>query len=321
MRPKNQDTLQKEMKIAILGPGTMGSLFGGLLARAGEEVVLLDYRPERARQIAASGISLKTAEGEFTIPVKAAADPTAIGAADLLLVCVKAFQTAAAAKWAAPCAGEQTSVLTLQNGLGNLEALSAAFGPSHVIGGTTGHGAILESVGRVIHSGTGETIIGEQSGEITPRLQKIKSLLDKAGIPATITTNLNGAIWGKMVINCAINPLAALTRLRNGDLLKEPALANLLAQVAVEAAQVASASGIELPYPDPAEQTKKVCLQTAENINSMLADVLSHRPTEISEINGAVVRTAEAVGLRAGLNGALTSLIRGIEEGYSRQVD
>jgi len=352
------------MKIAIVGPGAMGSLLAGVLTRAAqdaplgrrlltpdgaegpparedaplgrslfalsptegrpapygrEELFLLDHRPERAHQIAASGISLKTAQGEFTIPIKATANPAEIGAADLLLICVKAFQTAAAAKWAAPCVGEDTTVLTLQNGLGNVERLSEVFGKERVIGGTTGHGATLIEVGRVVHTGVGETMIGEQGGEKSARLEKIKALLDKSGVATSITTNLTGAIWGKVIINCAINPLAALTRLRNGDLLKEPALADLLGKVAEEAAQVAAAVGIRLPFADPAERTKKVCLQTAENINSMLADVLNKRPTEINEINGAVVQAAASLGLEVPLNRGLTGLVRGIETGYARQ--
>ncbi len=286
------------------------------MARAGEDVTLLDYRPERAAKIANAGLSLKTAAGKFAVPVKASADAAEIGAADLALVCVKAFQTSTAAEHAAPCVGKDTTLLTLQNGLGNIESLSEVFGKGRVIGGVTGHGATLQGIGEVVHTGTGDTVIGEQSGEHTPRLEKIKALLDKAGISTTITTNLAGAVWGKVVINCAINPLAALTCLKNGDLLREAALSDLLGKVAVEAAQVAQALGIELPYANPSEEAKKVCTRTAENINSMLADVLNHRPTEINQLNGAVAKAAKS----APLNTALTALIRGLEENYLRQV-
>lgn len=298
----------------------MGTLLAGLLARAGEEVTLLDYKPERAAQLAEFGLTVKTPEGDFSVPIRATADASEAGFADVILVCVKAFQTVAAAEHALPCVSRATTLLTLQNGLGNLEALSEIFGAERVIGGVTAHGATMAEPGKVIHTGVGETVIGEQTGKITARLEEIQLALNNAGISTSVTLNLPSAIWGKLVLNCAINPLAALTRLRNGDLLKEPALADLLVNVAKEAASVAKASGIKLPYNKPAEQVIKLCQLTAGNINSMLADVLSRRPTEINQINGAVARAAAAAGLPAPLNEALTAIVSGIEAEYDRQV-
>lgn len=309
------------MRITILGPGAIGCLLAGLLARAGEKVTLLDYRPERAAEISQRGVSIKSADNEFAVPVRATADPAEIIPPELLLVCVKAFRTEAAAKPLASCVGDETAVLTLQNGLGNVEQLSAVFGKARVLGGVTGHGAILQGAGQVLHTGVGETVIGEQSGQVTARLEQIKSSFDRANISTTVTADLAGAVWGKVVVNCAINPLAALTRLRNGDLLGEPSLADLLEKVAAEAAQIATANGVQLPYPDPGERMRQVCRQTAGNINSMLADVLSRRPTEINQINGAVARAAAAAGVPAPLNQALTALVSAVEKNYTIRVE
>jgi len=303
------------MKIVIVGPGAMGCLFGGFLARAGEEVALLDHRPERARQLSKTGLQVETPSGGFKVPIKATADAEEIGEADLIFICVKAFQTLAAIKRAAPCLGNKTIVLTLQNGLANVTRLAEALvNFERIIGGTTGYGAILLETGHVMHTGTGDTIIGSMDfAPSASNLQTVKSLLDKAGIATTITADLTGALWGKLVLNCAINPLAALTRLKNGELLKEPALVDLLERVAEEAAAIATANGLSLPYPSAAARAKEVCSRTAENINSMLADVLRGSPTEIDEINGAVVGAASALGLRAPLNEALVALVKGLE--------
>jgi 2-dehydropantoate 2-reductase len=306
------------MKIVIVGPGAMGCLFGGFLARAGEEVVLLDHRPERARQLSQNGLRIETPEGGFKVAINATADAEEIGAADVIFLCVKAFHTRAAFKRTAPCLGNKTLVLTLQNGLANVTRLAEGLvNFERIIGGTTGHGAILLETGHVMHTGTGDTVIGSMDyAAASSNLQTIKALLDKAGIATTITANLTSALWGKLVLNCAINPLAALTRLKNGELLREPALTDLLERVAEEAAAIAIANGLELPYPSAAARAKEVCSKTAENINSMLADVLRGSPTEIDEINGAVIGAATALGLRAPLNEALVALVKGLQYSY-----
>jgi 2-dehydropantoate 2-reductase len=306
------------MKIVILGPGALGCLIGGFLARAGEEVTLLDYRPDRAAKLNDKGLTLVTATEEFQIPIKATTQAEAIGLADLLIVLVKAFATGEAAQAARPCVGEQTAVLTLQNGLGNAETLAEIFGAARVIGGVTSNGATLLSTGEVKHTGSGETLIGEISGELTPRLEQIKQVFDRAGMPVNITQDLPGALWGKLVFNCAVNPIAALTGRRNGEILQEPSLVELLGAVAQEAAAVAAALGISLPYADPAAKVKQVCEHTAENVNSMLADILGGRRTEIDQINGAVVKAAQSLGQSAPLNFALTALVRGLAECYSK---
>jgi 2-dehydropantoate 2-reductase len=306
------------MKIVILGPGALGCLVGGFLARAGEEVTLLDYRPERAEKLNAKGLSVTTAAEEFQVPIRATTQAKAIGPADLLIVLVKAYSTREAALAARPCVGKHTPVLTLQNGLGNIEALTKIFGVEQVIGGVTSNGATPLGTGEVRHTGAGETLIGEISGELTPRLEQIKQVFDKAGLPVNLTRDLPGALWGKLVFNCAVNPIAALTGRLNGEILQEPSLVELLGAVAKEAAAVAAALGIKLPYSDPVAKVKQVCKHTAENVNSMLADLLGGRPTEINEINGAVVKAAKGLGQSAPLNAALTALVRGMAECYSK---
>jgi 2-dehydropantoate 2-reductase len=301
------------MRIIIVGPGAMGCLFAACLARSGAEVVLLDHNSTRAAQITRTGITVDDPAGDFHADVSATAKPRAAGIADLLMICTKSYATAEAAEFAAPCVGDDTTVLTLQNGLDNTEILGDIFSPERVIGGTTAHGATLLDTGHIRHTGVGETVIGSLSGAVNPRLIQIKEIFDKAGLSTTITTDLAAALWGKLVINCAINPLAALTRRKNGELLIDPGLAALMGQIANETTRIANAIGIKLPYKNAVQRAQEVCKATASNTNSMLADVLTGRRTEINEINGAVVRTATEQELAAPLNALLVVLVEGIK--------
>lgn len=304
------------MTIAVLGPGAMGTLFGAFLSRAGHRVWLIDHSPARAHQLTKQGLTVIEPEGEWKAPALGTAHPGQIGQADLLLIFVKSHQTAVAALPAKPCIGPKTLVLTLQNGLGNLEVLSEVFGAGLVAGGITGHGATWLAPGQVRHAGRGVTVIGEQSGPASSRLTALRAFFQSAGIETDLTDHLASALWGKLVLNAAVNPVGALTGLPNGRLIQPP-LAGLTVQVAREAASVAEGLEIPLPYPDPADKLREVCSATAENINSMLQDVRRRCRTEVEAINGAVVRSAAKAGLSAPLNAALRDLVLGVETGWA----
>jgi len=203
-------------RIVALGPGAMGCLFAALLKKGGQDVVLLDHHPDRAAQINRQGIILERSGRQETVAVPATADPAAAGPARLVIVCVKAYDTAAAALTAA-VAGPDAEVLSLQNGLGNVEALVAAFGSERVLGGTTAQGANLAGPGHVRHAGVGETVIGEPGGG-TARARRVAEIFDACGIPTRVTDDLEAVIWSKVVINAAINALTALLKVKNGAL-------------------------------------------------------------------------------------------------------
>ncbi|MBE9566450.1 MAG: 2-dehydropantoate 2-reductase, partial [Proteobacteria bacterium] len=159
------------MKIAIVGPGAIGCLLGGLLSRAGHEVWLIDRRPERAALLDRRGVSISGVGGEFNAPVRATASPTEAGIADLIIVAVKSYDTAAAAEAAQSLVGSQTTVLTVQNGLANVEALQSRLGSDRVVAGATSLGATRLESGQVQHAGRGATVIGELDGRVTDRLK------------------------------------------------------------------------------------------------------------------------------------------------------
>jgi len=309
------------MRIAIIGPGAIGCLFAAILSKAEHEVWLVDRHPQRARMLSRRGIfvtgtSLAGQAEEFRASVRATADPQQVGPVDLVMVAVKSFDTPEAAHTAKLLLGPETTVLTLQNGLGNLESLQQVLGDERVLGGVTSQGATIVTPGQVHQAGQGPTIIGEPRGELTERLLDIKDAFSEAGIYAEVTADLASARWGKLVVNAGINAVGALAHVRNGGIMESASLRQAMGAAVQEAVRVAAAKGITLPQADMVAHAEEVCQRTANNINSMLQDLLRKRRTEVEAINGAVVREGAAAGVATFVNETLLYLIRGIEETY-----
>jgi len=307
------------MKTAVVGAGAMGSLFGGLLAASGEDVTLVDVWREHVEAINAEGLRIGSHEGSRTIGVKATTDPSSVGPADLIILFVKSYDTLEATRDALPMVSDDTVFLSLQNGLGNVEKISEAAGSDGVIPGTTAHGCTLIGPGDIFHAGSGPTIIGERSGRVSERVRGIRDALERAGFETEISRNINGALWSKVLVNVGINPLTALTRLRNGELLDDPEIKGVMRKAVEEAIEVAEALGIDLGYGDHVERVYDVARATALNRSSMLQDVERGRRTEIDALNGAVVRLARGLGVDVPMNDALTAAVRGLEIEQSRR--
>ncbi len=307
-------------RLAVIGPGALGTLFAARLALAGVPTLLLDYRTDRALALNERGIRLITRDGETLVPAPVTADPRNLAQVDAALVLVKAYQTEQAALTLAEHLPPQGIAITLQNGLGNLEALTLALGEARAFGGTTAQGAILEAPGVVRDTGQGPTVLGHAGGEADHRLDDVAQALLLAGFSVSITRTIHAAIWTKAILNAAINPVAALTRLRNGPLAEQESSLALMTAAAREAAHVARAHGITIEEQDWRARLHALCAATAPNINSMLRDVLGQRRTEIDAINGAIVRTAELHGLATPVNRTLWYLIGTIEQRYGAQV-
>lgn len=301
------------MKIAIIGAGAMGSLFGGRLALAGEEVWLLDIWQEHVKAIAARGLIIASPTGNLIAVPRATTRPADIGPADLIIICVKSWATRAAARIAVGLLGPNTAVVTLQNGYGNPEEIAACVGVERVIAGTTAQGATLLGPGRIRHAGVGETQIGELGSGNAPRLQAIAATLTRAGIPTIPAADVASLIWGKLLINVGINPLSAITGLRNGELADRAETRDLLAQAVREAAAVAAAAKVALPYSDPVAKTLAVAQATAKNRSSMLQDILNGRATEIDALNGVIVSKGRALDIATPVNYVLTLLVKTLE--------
>jgi 2-dehydropantoate 2-reductase len=308
------------MKIAIVGPGGIGCLFAGLLSQGGHDVWLVDRHADRAHLLDRRGIWISGVSGEFRSPVRATAQPRDVGPADLVLISVKSYDTAGAALTAQPLIAAEGTVLTLQNGLGNLELLQRMLGAERVIAGVTSQAATLIAPGQVHHAGLGMTIVGEPSGELSERLTAIEAALSEARIQVELTTQLASVLWGKLVVNAGINAVATLAQVRNGGIMESASLRQVLRSAVSEVEQVAKARQIRLPQPDMVLHAEEICQRTANNLNSMLQDYYRQRRTEVDAINGAVVREGAAAGVPTPTNRALADLIRGLEETYAARV-
>jgi len=309
------------MNIVVVGPGALGCLLAVFLAEAGQEVLLLDHRPDRAELINRQGLIVEGISGEHLVRVPVSVSPAEGAGAELVLVCVKAYNTASAIESLAPLLSPRTRVLTLQNGLGNVETLSAACGPERIWGGVTAQGATVLGPGHIRHAGAGETLIGAVSGAgQEDRLAAAAAVFTQAGLPTRVEPVVDSLIWSKLIINVGINPLTAITRLRNGQLLDHPGTQWVMEQAVSEALAVARAQGVKLIYPDPQARVKEVARATAGNIASMLQDVRAQRQTEIEQINGAIAALGRRLGLPTPVNETLTSLVRTIQASYGAGV-
>ena len=305
----------EQVRIAIVGPGALGCLFGGLLALAGHDVRMLSRRPEHAEHIERDGLVVERDGAERRAAVRADDNTARLGPVDVAIVLVKATDTAAAAPSLPALLAPDGAAVSLQNGLGNVEALTAVVGPERVLGGVTSQGATLLGPGRVRHAGFGPTTLAEATGGLTERAERIAALLDAAGIPARAADAVGPLVWGKLIANAAINPLGALLRCQNGVLVERPSSAPLFDGLAAEAGAVARALGVALPFPDPVKHARSVAQVTYANRNSMLQDVEAGRRTEVDAINGAVARLGAEHGVPTPLNATLAALIRALEEG------
>jgi len=307
--------------MVIIGPGALGGLIACLLTEAGVDVWLLDHRSERAEFINRRGFMLEDAHGERRVRVKVTVRPDLTAEAELILVCVKAYQTEAALLKVAPYLSAEARVLTLQNGLGNLEALAKACGAGRVWAGVTAQGATELGLGHIRHAGSGDTVFGAAFGSADEkRLAEAAELFTAAGLNSRVETDVQALIWSKLIVNIGINPLTAVTRLRNGQLLEYPGSVGVMEQLVKEAVDVARSSGIRLLYPDPLERVREVARVTSGNISSMLQDVLAKRRTEIDYINGAIVKEGAKVGLATPVNESMAGLVRTIEASYGVSV-
>ena len=308
------------MKIAIIGSGAMGSLYGGILAENGHDVYFIDVFKEHVDTINKNGLCIvKDGKERYIKNGKAVLDSSSIGIVDLAIVFVKSTITDIAIESNKSILGKDTIVLTLQNGMGNIEKINKIVDKSRIIVGTSANGASFIQPGKIRHSGHGGTILGEISGEETDRIKEIHKVLDLEELGnAQISHNVMSLIWEKLIINCGINPLTALTNLRNGQLLEDRESEEILEEIVLEAIEVAKASNIKLSF-DDGTHCKNICKATSENQSSMLSDVLNNRRTEIMNINGAIVRIGKELGIKTPYNKTMTNLILLKEKGYKNK--
>jgi len=292
--------------ILIVGTGALATLFAARLSAAGHPITMLGTWENGLVALNNQGARLVDTNGsERAFPVEATSDPRDCKGARYALVLVKSWQTERVAKQLAECLTEDGLALTLQNGMGNREHLAGTLGLPRVALGVTTTGATL--LGPGLARAGGEGVI---SVEAHPRLGPLETALTGAGFNVQVVNDADALIWGKLVINAAINPLTALLRVPNGELLYRPAAHKIMGLLAKEAAAVAMAQGIHLPFDDAVRAAEDVARKTASNHSSMFQDMRRGAPTEIDAICGAITQTGEKLGVSTPVNRVCWHLTR-----------
>src|SRR5258706_11279827 len=296
------------MNILIIGTGALATLFAARLTQAEYNITMLGTWKAGLDTIRSNGVQLVDSTGnEQQFKVHVTDDPRECIGTKHALVLVKAWQTERAAHQLTECLADDGLALTLQNGLGNYETLSQSLGLTRVALGSTTTGATLLSAGLVRAGGEGIISIGRNQA-----LRPLEAALKSAQFNVQVVDNPQSLIWGKLVINAAINPLTALLKVPNGELLERPAARALMGALASEAANVATAEKIRLPFDDAIKAVEDVARKTAANHSSMLQDVLRGAPTEIDAICGAIVKTAEKHHMDAPTNWMCWQLVKAL---------
>lgn len=306
------------MKIIIVGPGAMGLLLYGLLQKTKQDVRILDKDPDRARRIKKDGIRI---DGHWTsrwqdVPITA--DPSEYRDADFWFICVKAYDTKNVVKSIAPYVGERASVVSFQNGAGNIELLAEVFGTGRVLLAVASLGATLVDEGHVNYAGEGEIVLGRMDGAMTVDCKSLRELFQKAKVPVKLSRDVQAVLWSKLIINAGINAVAAITGLKNGQIMRTEGSRHLAEQAITEAHKVAKRKRIKLLYDDVLAKAESVCESTSGNTCSMLSDVQRRKPTEIDAINGAILRQAQSLGVKTPVNSFLFDAVKALESNYSR---
>jgi 2-dehydropantoate 2-reductase len=306
------------MKIAVLGGGgAMGGLFGGYLARAGEDVVLVDVSEASVDAINRDGLVIEEKDGSTAVVrVKALSKPKGVGPVDLIVNFVKCYHTEAAIAAAAPMLGDATAILTLQNGWGNADRIAALAGRSRVMVGLTYHSGTLLRPGCVKHSGIGLTHAGELDGAQSPRLEAAVAAFRKAGIETAASTRIVDEIWKKLALNVCTLPTSALLHFPAHELIQHEGTIALMEGLLAEVVAVAKAQGISLDHAERWGAITALLKQAIGARASMLQDVEANRQTEIDVVNGAIVEAGKQHSLPTPFNDAMVWMVKSLQARY-----
>lgn len=301
------------MRTYVIGAGAMGGIYGGLLAKAGYDVTLIDIRQDHVDRVERDGLVVEGVRGHHVVRVHAAAHATGLTAADFAIIFTDANSTKDAACTAQQLLKPDGFALTLQNGIGNVESLIEALGKNRVVAGVTMNSGAFPGPGHAAYTNAGITSIGELDGRTTARIEEVARMLSQAGIETKIVPDPMAEIWSKFVLNCAINSLTAVTGLRSGEMYRTPEVNALQDRVIDEILAVVERKGIKLAEPEPRKKIKAHC-RIRYNRPSMMQHMEQGRRTEIDALNGALVREAKALGIPVPYNEAVVAIVKGMEK-------
>ncbi len=298
------------MKVLVMGAGAVGGYFGGVLARRGEDVTLI-ARGEQLKAIRERGLRVESAaHGAFVVRPRAVERADGTWQADLVLYCVKSYDSPQAIEAMRPAVGPATTVLTLQNGVGSGDALAAAFGRGRVLLGAAYIEAMRKAPGVVAQAGSQRIVFGEEDGRRTPRALRVLDTLKGAGIDAVLSPDIHRDLWNKLIFICALSGMSCITRASFAEVLDTPETLELTWRVMREAEAVGRARGIPLDK-DIVEATMAEFQATKQDlISSMYLDLQAGNPLELDVINGAVVRIGRELGVPTPVNEFIVACLR-----------
>jgi 2-dehydropantoate 2-reductase len=301
------------MKFAVLGAGAVGCYFGGMLARAGHEVVLIG-RPAHVAAIRAEGLRMQTRSFDERVKIGASTDVAEVAGAAVVLLCVKSTDTESAAQSLCDHLGAGTVVLSLQNGVDNAKRLRAVLGPAQPVAATVVYVATeMAGPGHLLHHGRGELVL-----EPGPWSEWLPKAFAGAGVPVELSSNVDGALWAKLIVNCAYNAMSAIGPLRYGRLVQVDGVRAVMDEVVRECLAVAAAEGVQVPG-DLFAAVPKIAQTMAGQYSSTAQDLMRGRGSEIDHLNGHVVRRGRELGLPTPVNQALTVLVHVREVGHAER--
>jgi len=285
------------MRIAVLGSGGIGGYYGALLAKAGHDVSFI-ARGAHLEAMQQRGLTLRTPDGDSTIPVTAVADTRTVGAVDLVLFCVKSYDTEPAAQALAPLMARDTAVVTFQNGVDNVEAIASVVGSGTVLVGVVYIALQLAGPGMVQRTGgEGKIVLGELGGTLTQRVQRIASAFQQSGVPHQVSTDINRVLWEKFLFIAGVGGVTALARSGIGPLLASPEGRTLLTTSCEEIAAVARAERVPLPADAADRAVEQAATLPPQWRSSLARDLEDGRRLEVEALSGAVVRRGLKLGL------------------------
>jgi 2-dehydropantoate 2-reductase len=303
------------LRIVVAGAGAIGLLFGGILWLNGGDVILFTRRRGAAEAIFKEGILIESEDGVQQARPQCTTEPAQLGDAYLTILCVKSYDTEAVARMLYPHLPHHSLILTVQNGLGNVESLVQIFGKKRVIGGYTTYASTLVGINRVYQAYRGLTVIGRHPLTET-RLADVSMVaeeLTRHGIRTLHVDDIYPELLRKLAVNAVINPLTAILRVRNGEIAENPSIKPIVERVLEECVIAIKRLGAVMSLEELRQTVDEVARATARNMSSMLQDIERGRPTEIDHINGAVARVLREVGLEWSVNEVLTALVHGLE--------
>ena len=299
-------TTTNPLKVAVMGAGAVGCYFGGMLARAGHQVVLI-ARPQHVDAIARDGLRMETRTFDEHVRLAASSEPAAVQGADLVLFSVKSTDTESAGAQIRPFLAPQALVLTLQNGVDNAERLRTVLPPRQVAAAVVYVATEMAGPGHVRHHGRGELVIEPSSAS-----DAVAMTLSAAGVPTEVSDNVRGALWMKLIINCAYNAVSAIAQRPYGENVRSEGIQEVMRDVVDECLAVAKAEGVQLPD-DVHAGVMKIAGAMPTQSSSTAQDLARGRRTEIDYLNGLIVRRGEALAIATPANRVLWALVKLLE--------